>query len=90
MKTLAQAKRDFTTGVKFEIIEQNVKPERVGAIGTIIKVFTNKFEYLDSITGKIFTFWWGTTKEIIYKSNTLTVINKWTNSIAFKYKLLKK
>lgn len=90
MKTLAQAKRDFTVGKKIEIIENNFKPERVGAIGIITKVFTNKFEYLDSMTGKAFTYWWKNTKENIYQGDILTVINKYNNnSVAFKYKLLK-
>ena len=88
IKTLSQAKKDFTKGVKFEIIENNFKPERVGAIGTITKVFTNKFEYLDSMTNKTFTFWWGNSKTNKYKNDTLAIINLYNNETAFKFKLI--
>lgn len=81
MKTLAQAKRDFIVGKTFKITMNEVKPFRVGAVGTITKVFTNKFEYLDSITNKTFTFWWGSTKENKYVDNELRVYHKHNNEM---------
>ena len=91
MKTLAQAKRDFKVGTRFKVITNNLKPERVGAVGTITKTFTNKFEYLDSKTGRTFTFWWGNTKENKYQGNTLTVLGMPDNPVVFfEYEIIKR
>lgn len=86
-KTLSQAKKDFKEGRKFVVVTNNFKSERVGAIGTITKVFSSKFEYLDSLTNKTFTFYWGNAKENIYNDDILTYINL-DNSIGFEFKLL--
>ena len=91
IKTLAQAKRDFKVDVEFKVITHNLKQERVGAVGKITKTFTNKFEYLDSLTGKVFTFWWGNTKINEYKGNILTVKNYVNNeNINFEFEIIKK
>ena len=91
IKTLAQAKRDFKVDTEFKVITNNFKPERVGSVGKITKTFTNKFEYLDSFTGKTFTFWWANTKTNVYKGNILTVKNYVNNdNIDFEFEIIKK
>ena len=90
IKTLSQAKRDFKVDVEFKVITNNFKPERVGSVGKITKTFTNKFEYLDSFTNKVFTFWWGNAKTNEYKENVLTVKNYVNNqNIDFEFQIIK-
>lgn len=86
IKTLAQAKRDFTSGKKIEIVENNFKPERVGLVGIIEVVQTNAFAY--RMDDKLFWHWWGKADEIIYKDDVLQVLNKYDNyNVSYAYKL---
>lgn len=85
-KTLAQAKRDFTSGKKIEIVENNFKPERVGLVGIIEVVQTNAFAY--RMDDKLVWHWWGKADEMVYKDDVLQVLNKYDNyNVSYAYKL---
>jgi len=91
IKTLAQAKRDFTVGKRIKLTQHNIKPERIGLVFEIMKVQKNAIAYqviTDLQNTCLVWHEWCKSSNYIYNDKKLTFINPITKQVLYEYEVL--